>query len=91
MHGGYRLRANTSTDALLSGSGVIQAVTLVAGSAASTATLYDAATQTGTPLWEAKAPANESASVSFPSGLKLGTGLSLTLAGTGAVAYVALA
>lgn len=91
MHGGYRLRASASSDALHQGLGVIQAVTLVGGSAASTLTLYDALTQTGAALWEVKAPANESASVVFPAGLRVATGISLTLAGTGALAYVALA
>ena len=91
MHGGYRLRADVSTDALFSGPGVIQAITLAAGSTAATATLYDAVTQTGTALWEVKAPADESVSITFPAGLRIGTGISITLTGTGAVAYTALA
>ncbi len=91
MHGGYRLRAAASTDALLSGQGVIQAVTLVGGSTAATVTLFDAFTQSGTALWELKAAVDGVASISFPAGLKVGIGISLTLAGTGAVAYVSLA
>lgn len=91
MHGGYRLRANASTDALLSQTGIIQSITLAGGSAASTLTLYDALTQTGTPLWEVKAAAGESATALFPAGLRVGTGISATLSGTGAVAYIAIA
>lgn len=91
MHGGYRLRASASTDALLSGLGVIQTITLVGGSTASTLTIYDALTQAGTALWELKAAANEVATVEFPVGLKVGTGISVTLGGTGATAYIGLA
>lgn len=91
MHGGFRLRANASTDALFSGLGVMQTITLVGGSTASTLTLYDALTQTGTPLWELKAAANEVATIDFPAGLRVGTGISATLGGTGALAYISIA
>jgi hypothetical protein len=89
---GYPLRVAASADGVVSGPVIIQAVTLVADAAAAASIkLFNASTQTGNPAWELSAPAGEAKSVAFPAGIRLDTALSVTLSGTGAVAYIALA
>ncbi len=70
----------------------LRGITLVGGSTDSSAIIYDAATQTGTPLVATKALTNDYKSTMLPGeqGLSFRTGLSVTIAGTGAELYLFL-
>jgi len=70
----------------------IRGVALVGGSAVSSAVIYDAATQAGTPIHTIAALVNDYKDTMFPNdtGLQLRVGLSVTMAGAGAVLYVFL-
>ncbi len=62
------------------------------GSAASSAVIFDSATQTGVPIARIQASINDYTATMLPndSGIRLNTGLSVTLTGAGAELYVFL-
>lgn len=66
----------------------IHSVVLVGGSADATLSLFDAATQTGTARLTMAVKAGDTRQIKFGGAFK--TGVSATLAGTGAVAYLML-
>ena len=70
----------------------IRGIALAGGSAASSAIVYDAATQAGTPVHKIQALINDYKESMFPNqtGLVLTNGLSVTLAGAAAELYVFL-
>jgi hypothetical protein len=70
----------------------IRGYALAGGSAASSAIIYDAATQAGTPIMKIQALINDFKPCMFPNdtGQQLRTGLSVTLAGAAAELYVFL-
>ncbi len=65
---------------------------LVGGSAASSAIIFDATTQTGIPILTIAAPAGNSRPIMFPneSGLQFNVGCSITITGAGAELYLFL-
>ena len=61
---------------------------LVGGSDASSALIYDALTAAGTDRMSIKSVANDCRQIGFKTPLVFNTGISITLAGTGAVLYL---
>ena len=79
----------TSTNsALLTGNYIVSKVILNGGTADSSVILDDSTNGTGTEKLKVKALANSSQVVNISEGLRFGTGVYATLAGSGAEVYV---